>query len=56
MPLLCPNCHSNRIQPSRTLLGWLLRIVGRNPYWCQLCSTRFYYPVQRVLSAKVHKV
>jgi len=44
MSFLCPNCHSNRIQPSRGLFDWLLRMFGRNPYWCQLCSARFYFP------------
>jgi hypothetical protein len=42
MSFLCPNCHSHRIYPSHGLFDWLLRMLGRNPYWCQLCSTRFY--------------
>lgn len=40
---LCPNCHSDRIAPSRGLFDWLLRVFGRKPYWCDLCSTRFYF-------------
>jgi hypothetical protein len=43
IPFLCPNCHSNRVNPSRGPFDWLLRMFGRNPYRCLLCSTRFYF-------------
>jgi len=44
MPFLCPNCHSNRINQAQGLFDWLLRLFGRNPYRCHLCSARFYFP------------
>jgi len=47
IPFLCPNCHSNRIHPAKFFFDWLLRILGRNPYWCELCRTRFNFSTIR---------
>ena len=41
---LCPNCHSHRVAPSNGPFDWIFRLFGRKPYWCALCSTRFYFP------------
>lgn len=43
LPFLCPNCHSNRVAPARGPFDWLVRLIGRQPYSCQLCDTRFYF-------------
>jgi hypothetical protein len=37
----CPYCRSKHIQPSHSIIGWLLSVLGRTTYRCQLCGMRF---------------
>src|SRR4051812_45242447 len=40
----CPHCGSTQIAPSRRRgwFDWLFQLIGRTPFRCQMCSTRFF--------------